>query len=809
MLNDLRFALRKLRRQPGHTALAVAVLALGLGAATATFSLVNAAVLRPLPFPEPHQLVRVNEVVGHRNNYMVSSAHFLAYRAENAVLDGMAAVDMRQTSVAEVGQPPEAAWALYVSADFFPLLRVRPQLGRAFFPEEDQPGRNRVVVLSHRIWQDRFGGDHGIVGRSLRVGEETVTVVGVMPATFFDPLRRWTRVELWRPMALGPRVLGSGGNRELEVVARLEPGVSLGEAQAHLSTVAARLDTTTPRRMRLKPLGAKAGLSGDSEAAIWLTLGLAIFVLLLACVNLAGIQLARLAGHAHERAIRLALGAGLARLVREGVAESLLVSVAGGGLGILLASWATELVGRRLVIGGNQVTVGLPVELDGRVLAFAGALVLTSALVVGTVPAWLGRREAVIDGLRKGGPGTPDRSSSSPRLRQALVVAEMAMALVLLAGGGLFLRGLQRFVAADPGWNVEGLLTGRINLPGTRYPTYGARAAGLQRLEERLASLPGAEHAALASNVPITRGGRSELVVEGAPPAAPGLAPTHYDNCVSPAYFATLGIALREGRLFTAGDGSENLAVAVINETMARDLWPGRSPLGKRITFAEGDATSATYWKTIVGVVADVRYRGDLEDPKSRFQVYYPLRQAVPGRVYVVLRARGDPEALAPALRRAVAEVDADLLVYELLGARTLMDRQLTNFRLAAWVTFAFAGLGLLLSALGVYGLFAGFVAERTREIGVRMALGARAGQVLGLVLRKGLRLAAAGALLGALGALALFPVLRAVAYELPAPEPTALVALPLLLIAVALLACWLPARRAAALEPMVALRQE
>ena len=363
-------------------------------------------------------------------------------------------------------------------------------------------------------------------------------------------------------------------------------------------------------------------------------------------------------------------------------------------------------------------------------LVFALALALLSAVIVGIAPVWLSNRGAVFDTLRRGGRHTTDRSQ--PRLRQGLVVAEMALALMLLAGGGLFLRGLQRFTHADPGWQTEGLLTGRIHLPAARYPGPDARHAAVQRLQLGLANLPGVESAALAGWLPVaSRGKRREFRVEGELAPVPGLAPSQFDNDVSPEYFATLGIPLREGRLLGRADRLDSLPVVVVNETMARQLWPGTSALGKRIAWLDQDPSSPRYWKTVVGVVGDVQYRSSFEDPKSRYQAYYPLAQTSARAFRVALRTRGDPQALVPGLRQAVAEVDPELLVYEPLSAQALAERFSSNFFLAGWIMFALAGLGIALSGLGVYGLFSGFVVERTREIGVRMALGAQRGEVM------------------------------------------------------------------------------
>jgi putative ABC transport system permease protein len=814
MGRDLRFALRALWRQPGFSALTILILALGLGAATAMFSIVNALILRPLSFPDGDRLVRMYGTVGARLNDPVPGPALRHYRDNNTVFDGLASF-WWTTSALDLGAgSPEPVWLLKGTTDFFSVLGTPPLLGRVFLPEEATPGRTAVVVLSHRLWQSRFAGDRAVLGRTLRLDGETVTIVGVMPPQFNDPTMWWARVDLWRPMALEPgpgadRLWGGPG------LARLKPGVSLAVAQAQLSALAAHVpDTGATRGVRIEPLQQTRGIQGAEASVAWLTMGLAVFVLLIACINLAAVQLSRLAGRGHEQAIRVALGASRRHLIRQTLAESLLLSATGGLLGVLLAQWLTGVLGPRMTFGVAQITVGVPADVDGRVLIFALGLMLLTALVVGTVPTWLGTRGAVFETLRRGGRGSTDRSR--PRLRQGLVVVEMALALVLLVAGGLFVRGLQRLAVDHPGWQVDGLLTARLPLPRARYGDDPERRRQLaNRLEQRLAQLPGVTSSAVAIWLPLanfrTQARREALYVEGTPPPAPGSEPLTYVNGVSPGFFATLGITLREGRLLTPADVAGKAPVVVVNETMARHFWPGQSAIGKRIDAAQrSDLRAGERWRTVVGVVADVRLAGSLEESVGRFHVYYPLAHAVPGTLTVALRAPGPaPEALIGDLRRVVAELDPELPVYEPLSARALLDRALVNYAMTGWVLFGFALLGLLLAALGVYGLFAGFVAERTREIGVRVALGAQTAQVVWLVLGRGLRLALVGALVGLGGALAVVPVLRSVASELPAHDPMLVVLLALALVAVALLACWLPARRAARLDPLVALRSE
>jgi putative ABC transport system permease protein len=811
MIRDLRLATRGLLRQPGFSVLAVVILALGLGAATAMFSVVDALFLRALPYADADRLVRLHRTVGADSaDKLHSVGAFYEYRAQSAVFEGVAAVHLRDTSLTiEPGQAPDMIWGTVVTADYFDVHKVRPRLGRVFLPEEYQAGRDRVVVLSTQLWQSRFGSDPSIVGRKVQLDGEAFTVVGVMPPELHDPVRFWGRGLLWRPESFWAGAQNDHRGHWLRLVARLRPGVSQASAQAAVSAVAARLDSVhrTGSGVAVSSPHGTGGLDAAGKRVAWLALALALFALLAACLNLAGVQLARLAGRGHELAIRTALGAGRGRLVREMLIESLVLSMAGGLLGMLVAVWCAEMVGSRMTFGMVRVTVGAPVQLDARVLGFGLVMVLATAGVVGFLPAWLGARGAVSQSLRKGGRASTERSW--PRLRQALLVTEMALALVLLAAGGLLLRGLHRFADRDPGWAVDGLLTARLAVT-SRQDANQRSPVLFDRLHQRLAALPGVETVAFTGNLPLWDAQHDQhFRVQGMPAPRAGHEPVAHLNAATPDYFRTLRVPLREGRMFSAADGPKTLPVAIINETMARQLWPGDSAIGKRIIEAQHNPSDASRWRTIVGVVADVRLAATLSQPSTRFQVHYPAQQASMWNAMVLLRTRAAPESLTADLRRAVAEIDPGLPVYEAHSARALVQRSLANFSVIAWTLFGFAGLGLVLCALGVYGLFSGYVVQRTREIGVRMALGAQAGQVLALVLGKGLRLALLGGAAGVAGASAVAPVLTSLAAELPAHDPVAVLVLAGVLIAVALFACWLPARRAAAMDPMVALRQE
>ena len=494
--------------------------------------------------------------------------------------------------------------------------------------------------------------------------------------------------------------------------------------------------------------------------------------------------------------------------MRETFAESLLLSTLGGALGLLLSSWCANLFGSRMVLTNGPRAVGFSVGVDWRVWSFVGIGVLVSALIVATAPAWLRGREQPAQALRTGARSTTDRGQ--PRLRTSLVVVQMAVALVLLMGGGLFVRGLERLFVANPGWQVDGLLTGHVTLKGDRYGEPAARIAYWENLQRQLAAVPGVTAVALADALPYKRPERGVLSVKveglaaSSRPLRSGIVVAASD------YFSALGIAVRQGRGFGRQDVFDGLPVAVVNEAMARDLWPGASPLGKRVAFAWDHPMAADRfkaWRVVVGVVDTVGHPADVEDPKTPYQAYLPLAQWPGGAIQLAVRSQGPPAALTEAVRQAVAKVDPDQQLERPATSRSLVEEEITNFRVFAWAIAGFAGLGVLLAALGVYGLFSGFVTEQTREIGVRMALGATRRQVVWLVLRKGMRLAGIGALAGVLGGLGVVQVLGSVVYGLPPHEPLVVLLLALLLTVVALFACWIPAHRASRIDPLAAIR--
>jgi putative ABC transport system permease protein len=802
----MKFALRSLFKSPGFTLTALITLALGIGANTTSFSVLNALLLHTPPYPQPEALVRVFRTTGQGQSSGHSVANFLDFRADNTVFEHMAGHRNVDFNLGEAGQPADRLRGLIVTADFFPLLRVAPALGRTFTAEEDRPGNSAVIVLSHPTWVQRFGADPGIVGRSIRVDGEPVTVIGVMPAAFADA-QLWGEVGAWRPAALPDVTRADRENTGLSVIARRKAGVSLAQAQASMTAFSARLalaypDVNTGRGIRLVELGRSAA-DTTGRNITWLVAGLAGFVLLIACANLANLQFARNAARGREHAIRAALGASRAQLMRLVLTESVVLALVGGALGLVLALWTNDLVGRTFTFGESA---GLAIPLDGRVLGFTFAAALLTGIGFGLLPAWLASRANVGDALKQGSRGST-ASRSQHRVRHGLIVLEIALALVLLAGAGFFLRGLQQFAQRDAGWRTDHLLTASISLRGPNYADSAARDRFYRAVQERVAALPGVERAAVGTSLPtwgLNIG--NSFVAENRPLPAGGRTMAQV-AAVSPGYFETLGIRLLQGRDFTAADANGKSMVVVINESMARAFWPGENPIGKRIGGANPPMSSP---REVIGVVSDVRSVASLNNVEGRFQFYRALAQWNQNFATIALRTRSAPEALANDLRRIVGEIDPDQALYRVNTIQTEVDRSLGSFDAAAYALVWFAALGVLLAAVGIYGVIAHSVVQRTNEIGLRLALGAQVRDIFRLIIGGGLRLAVLGIVLGLGGAWGIARLLPAVSSEFTATaDPGLTFAIAAFLGLVALVACWLPARRATKVDPMTALRAE
>ena len=804
MFQDLRYGLRMLLKDKGFTAVAVLTLALGIGANTAMFSVLNTYLFRPLPYPDPDRLVRIYRTSVHSQSWPHSPGNFFDFREQNNVFEYMSAFTQLSINLGEPGEPAERVQCITATADYFHALGVQPALGRLFTEAEEMIPNNGVVILSHPYWQRRFGSDPKIVGRKVLLNGWDAEVIGVMPPGVEHPLL-WGTVDMWGPQAFTPEWRKSRDSNYLWAFGRLKPGVSINQAQEAMAVLAANIAKDHPDNqsdsLRLEPL--QRSMADDiGRTVMWFTFGLAGFVLLIGCANLANLQLVRTAGRAREFAVRAALGAGRARLLRQSLTESLAASLIGGTFSLLLAQWGVELISRGLFsdLPGAKVTV------DYRVFGFALLCSLLTGLVFGTVPAWLASRTDVNQALRQNARGSTV-SRSHHRLRHALIVGEVAFALVLLTGAGLFLRGLQRFAHLDPGWKVDGLVTAQVAVQGPNYVNSPQRAAFIQQLEERLHSLPGCRNVAVSASQPVwgfdSSGG---VVIEGQPEQPPGQWPEVSFEPVSPGYFETLGVSLLEGRAFTSADTTDRPAVAIINEAMAKRFWPNESAIGKRFSNPAPPRT----WREVVGVVNDIRFPANLREPDTRLQAFSPIAWSPPwGSVTVALRTSEGPEGLATALRDAVAELDPIQSVYQVKTARSIVEQGLGSISLLGTLLAAFAALGLALAAIGIYGVTSYSVAQRTGEIGIRMALGAQRGDVLWLVLGKGARLSILGALLGIAGGYPLARLLEMLIPTLPTRDPVAFVVISLTLIVVALVACYLPARRATRVDPMVALRHE
>jgi predicted permease len=802
ILQDLRYGLRMLAKNPGYAFVAVLTLALGIGANTAMFSVLNTYLFRALPYPDSEKLVRIWRTSPHSQYWPHSPANFMDQREKNNVFTHMVAFNGISPNLVADGESAERLQGLAVTADFFPALGVQAALGRGFTAEEDKPGANLVVVLSDRFWQRRFGGDPNILGRTLQLDGESVKVIGVMPPRFEHPLL-WGTVDVWRPIAFAPDQRQNRGNNFLRAFARLKPGVSIAQAQESMVTLAANIgkenSSNQNESLRLEPL--QRSMSDDiGRKVMWFTFGLAGFVLLIACANLANLQLVRTAARAREYGVRAALGAGRGRLIRQSLTESLVLALIGGALSLLLALWGIAFISTRLF----SELPGAKVDIDFRVFGFALLISVLTGLIFGTVPAWLASRADVNRVLKESPRGST--GSSHHRLRHTLIVGEVAFALVLLVGAGLFLRGLQRFANLDPGWRVDGLLTAQLGLRGAKYTNAPQRLAFFEQLEERLRSLPGVQQVAISGSQPVWGFNSSgSFKVEGQPEPAPGQWPEVFFEPVSPQYFETHGIHLLAGRVFNSTDRVDRTAVVIINETMARRFWPNESAIGKRI----GRPGQNPNWQEVVGVVNDVGFPGNLGEPYTRYQAFRPLAQVTGGSINIALRTSATPEALTNDLRRAVAGLDPTQPIHRIRTARSLVEQGLGSISLLGTLLGAFAALGLVLAAIGIYGVISYAVVQRTGEIGIRLALGAQARDVLWLILGKGAGLILLGALLGFGGAYVVANLLGKALPTLPTRDPLAMVGITLVLIVVAILACYLPARRATKVDPMVALRHE
>lgn len=803
-VRDVRFGWRQLVKSPGFTAVSVVTLALGIGLNSSMFSLLNLLLLQPLPYPERDRLVRIFRTTPQTQNSDHSMLDYVDLAREAGDFAQVAAFRQWGFTLVQDGRPAVNLNALRVSADFFPVIGLQPELGRFFHPDEDRVG-NHVVVLSYKTWQNQFGGDPAVIDRTVRIDGEATTIVGVAPAAFTSVFL-WGPAEVFRPLAMTEAEKADRVNLAVSLVGRARAGLSVEQINARLAAVSARLADRRAAENRADGLRAATLQSvvhaPPTPQITFLLLGLAGFVLLIACANLANLQLARAVVRNREFAIRAALGASRARLLAPLLIESLLLSLLGGACGVLVAVWSNRWLSSRMSANG---LVSFELALDWRVLAFAAVISILTGLVFGVVPAWMASRVRVNESLKSGARGTTgDRAQH--RFRHGLIVAQFALALVLLAGAGLFIRGLDRLITRDQGWNTTHLLQGILNLPPTKYANSEQTHAFYTRLQDRLAALPGVEHVSVSWTLPMFQFLASRnYVVEGREPPPAGHEPLVAVNGVTPSYLDTLKVRLVAGRNFSTADTVGSTPVALINEAMARALFPNENPLGRRIG---GLDPAKREWMEIVGVIADQRFVSNITAPTTRYQLMRPLAQETWNYVQIAVRA-SSPQTLVDPVRRLVAEMDPDLPVQQLTTAENLIERDTSALATVNVILGSFALLGLFLAALGLYGVIARLVVQRTPEIGVRLALGAQTRDVVGLVLGSGIRLTLLGAGIGLVGAYGVGRLLLMILPEIAAQDLPTIGAVTLLLVAIALLASWLPARRASKVNPLIALRAE
>ena len=801
---DVRYGLRMLRKNPGVTLLALSALALGIGANAAIFSVADPLLLRPEPFPHLGRLVLVFNKVGTiTDENSMYAADFEAIRNQSASFEELSAYSSAEANLTGHGDP-ERELAAKVTPNFFHVLGVQPSLGGGFSSENGTPGHDDVAVLSYGLWQSKFGGDPGIIGKKIEIDDRAFTITGVMGKDFQYP----TAVNLWQPLAFTAANKVDRENNYLFPVGLLKPGVSVSRAASELSTIGQRLSQEFPKSNKLLSIRAVPfrNYATDEMTHNFMLLLLAAvgFVLLIACANVANLQLARVAGREREIALRRALGAKRRRIVRQLLIESVLLALGGAAIGLLLASWAVGAIVSNMPAELSQYVAGWNrIALDWRAVAYDVGIAVLAGVLAGLAPALRHSSPDLADCLKEGGRGGPGRSSH--RLRAVLVVGEVAAAMVLLVGAGLLVKGFGALLGVNERFSPQELLTAQIALPAAKYSGQTRSAAFYRQALDQMNAIPGIESASLATAVPDSDSfSYHPFTGEGAA-YAPDMGHIALAESISPNYFRTLHLPLLRGREFADSDGPNSLRVVIINRSMAERYWPGQDAIGKRIR--RGRPSSTEPWMTVVGVVADAKYNPYFE--KVDGVVYIPYLQETDVRSVFLLRTRGDPLKFVPAVRAKIRVVDPDQPIYEPKTLARLTYEEVIGISFIAAMMGVLGVIALVLASSGVYGVMAHSVTERTHEIGVRLALGAEPREVLKWIAARGMRLAAIGIGIGLAAALALARVLSSLLFGVSAGDPLIFIGIPAFLALIAFAACYLPARRAAKVDPMVALRYE
>jgi predicted permease len=804
LVQDIRFALRQLRRSVAFTLIAILTLSLGIAANTSMFSLVNSVLFRQLPYHAPEQLVWVSDLLPRHHGSFVIESDYYAWVSQNHVFTDAAAYDPADTlTLTNIGEPIRLR-AAHITYNFLSVLGVAPRLGRSFRQDEDRPGAPHVALISDQLWRSRFAANPAIFGRPLELDGVLYSVVGILPSDF-EFLDNFP-ADVLTPIALANHEMTSQkGMRSVNVVARLRPGITPTMAAADVDAINTRLFSAYPAAFANMFHGAKADvipvrerLLGKSRPALLVLLGAVAFVLLIACANIASLQLARGISREKEIAIRGALGAGKSRVIRQLLTENVLLAVAGGVCGLLLASWLIQLL---VQISPKDVPHLFLAHLDFRVLGFSLLITCLSGLLFGIAPAFVVLRSQVVASLKETG-AQPHSTRLGRRSQQALVVTELAAALMLLIGSGLLLKSFNRLASIPPGFDANGVFTARVSLPPNLYPSNAQQSAFFQQVVAQCSVLAGVTSCGVTSGLPLQGSNNSTSVdLDGQPPSPPGLTPLTELARVSPGYFQALGIPLLDGALFNPASPQSKANLLVVNQAFARRFFPNQSPLSRRVLLGKAD-----YW-TIVGVVGDTKQAGLAASVEPR--AFISVAREAFAEMTIVLRSNNPPESFLPAVRSIISNLDRNLPVYDVLTMQDLLSEQTASQRFSLMLLCAFAGLAVLLACLGIYGVTNYTVSLRTREFGLRMALGAQRKNILRLVLRQAAWLSILGVIIGIASSLAMGKLIASMLFETPPTDPDTFFSVSLLMLVVMLIACYLPARRASRVDPMDALRYE
>jgi predicted permease len=809
LVQDLRYGLRILAKNPGFAAVAALTFALGIGANSAIFSVVNAVLLRPLPFHEPGQLMIVWHTPPQKSfpgtpTFPVSPANFIDWRSQNHGFEDLAAIGFLNSNLTGTEQPESVAGAA-VSADFFSLLRIQPAFGRAFLDEEDQPGRGHVVVIADSFCQSHFGAARNALGKTIQFDDQTYVVVGVMPPQFDFPFK----AQFWRPLAWSDKERAVRGVHDYMVIARLKPKVEMRQAQAEMDAISNSLAQQYPiddTGWGAAVLPLREQLLGSLQPALLILLGAVGFVLLIACANVANLTLAKAFTRRKEIAIRMALGAGRMRVAQQVLSETLLLSITGGALALLLAHFLARAIAAYV---GQQLPLSVQIGLDGTVLAFTMTISVLTGIFAGLIPCWHLTRTDLNASLKEG-LGKTDADSGGGRLKSAFVVSEVALSLVLLAGAGLMIRTLFLLRSVDAGIDPHNVLTVPLAISNSKYPGPASQINFFNSVLERVRVLPGVESASAVDSLPLHGGSTQPVAVEDQPVLPMADQPEVEVRQITPHYLAAMRIPLRQGRDFTAADKADSQPVILVSESFARRFWPHENPVGKHVTLTFSVLPGGS--RQVVGVVGDVKLRGLAFSPPVE-AVYSVMAQNQPrnqqGSMVLTVRTASNPASLTSAVAGAVHAVDPDEPVVGILSMEDVVDQSLAQQRLSMTLLAAFAGLALLLAVVGIYGVQSYSAKQQAREIGIRIALGAQRSDVFLLFIEQGMKLALLGVGIGLAGSLLLTRLIESQLYGLRSTDPLTFAGVSLLLAIVVIAACYFPARRAMRVDPMVALRNE